>query len=486
MEQEGTRPNPDFLPFGAIIENWQAWAGMAAFLSWVNVMLCFEGALRDEVIYEGGLVHDPVFYGVTATAALAFIVLRSRKNHPRKVAEKKLFIAAAALGIIGSGLATALVHIAQIVPPAASSACGVCIGVGVVAITIAWGKLLVAHDLRESLVLVSIAMCMQWVPFVIMMLVPFAARMALVLALPSASVALLLRHAATGETPAFEASREPRKTDSAILNRMAIMVFIFSATIQFIWTFFIKMFTNNLEPSLFPVVFAVLTVLTFAIMGLALFAMQRQKSYRIELYYRMAFLLCVCSAGAFSLATQASVLAYMSIYAGFSLVVPTLWMMALGFSFMTKSSITNALSLLSTAEYAGFLIGFALVDALKPLGYASYGNELSAYICTAVIFAFSVAYVWIFPERDFISLSPTMFGLSTESLEARCAELGERFGLTKREKELLELFACGRNSAYIEKELFISKNTVASHRKSIYRKMGVKTQQELLTLVEGN
>ena len=79
-----------------------------------------------------------------------------------------------------------------------------------------------------------------------------------------------------------------------------------------------------------------------------------------------------------------------------------------------------------------------------------------------------------------------MFGLSTESLEARCAELGERFGLTKREKELLELFACGRNSAYIEKELFISKNTVASHRKSIYRKMGVKTQQELLTLVEGN
>ena len=78
------------------------------------------------------------------------------------------------------------------------------------------------------------------------------------------------------------------------------------------------MFTNNLEPSLFPVVFAVLTVLTFAIMGLALFAMQRQKSYRIELYYRMAFLLCVCSAGAFSLATQASVLAYMSIYAGSS------------------------------------------------------------------------------------------------------------------------------------------------------------------------
>ena len=84
MEQEGARPNPDFLPFGAIIENWQAWAGMAAFLSWVNVMLCFEGALRDEVIYEGGLVHDPVFYGVTATAALAFIVLRSRKNHPKK------------------------------------------------------------------------------------------------------------------------------------------------------------------------------------------------------------------------------------------------------------------------------------------------------------------------------------------------------------------------------------------------------------------
>lgn len=100
MEQEGARPNPDFLPFGAIIENWQAWAGMAAFLSWVNVMLCFEGALRDEVIYEGGLVHDPVFYGITATAALAFIVLRSRKNHPKKVAERNCSLLPLRLGLL--------------------------------------------------------------------------------------------------------------------------------------------------------------------------------------------------------------------------------------------------------------------------------------------------------------------------------------------------------------------------------------------------
>ena len=37
---------------------------------------------------------------------------------------------------------------------------------------------------------------------------------------------------------------------------------------------------------------------------------------------------------------------------------------------------------------------------------------------------------------------------------------------------------------YIEKELFISRNTVNTHRKNLYRKLGIHTQQELLSLIE--
>ena len=35
--------------------------GLAAFVSWTNLLICFEGLLRDTVIYGGGVVRDPFF-----------------------------------------------------------------------------------------------------------------------------------------------------------------------------------------------------------------------------------------------------------------------------------------------------------------------------------------------------------------------------------------------------------------------------------------
>ncbi|MFR5091378.1 MAG: response regulator transcription factor [Adlercreutzia equolifaciens] len=45
------------------------------------------------------------------------------------------------------------------------------------------------------------------------------------------------------------------------------------------------------------------------------------------------------------------------------------------------------------------------------------------------------------------------------------------------------MFAKGRNLAYIQEELFISKSTVSTHRQHIYKKLGIHSQQELLDLV---
>ena len=47
------------------------------------------------------------------------------------------------------------------------------------------------------------------------------------------------------------------------------------------------------------------------------------------------------------------------------------------------------------------------------------------------------------------------------------------------------LLARGRNAGYIQDTLFISYNTVTTHRKHIYQKMGIHSQQELLDLIEG-
>ena len=65
-----------------------------------------------------------------------------------------------------------------------------------------------------------------------------------------------------------------------------------------------------------------------------------------------------------------------------------------------------------------------------------------------------------------------------------CDELAQEHGLTKRETELLKLLAQGRDAAYVEKTLFLSRNTVKSYTRSLYAKLGVHSKQEVIDLVK--
>jgi DNA-binding NarL/FixJ family response regulator len=52
--------------------------------------------------------------------------------------------------------------------------------------------------------------------------------------------------------------------------------------------------------------------------------------------------------------------------------------------------------------------------------------------------------------------------------------------LTPREAEVMELLQDGRSNAEIANELSVSVETVRSHARRVYRKLGVKTRRELL------
>ena len=52
--------------------------------------------------------------------------------------------------------------------------------------------------------------------------------------------------------------------------------------------------------------------------------------------------------------------------------------------------------------------------------------------------------------------------------------------LTPREAEVMELLQSGRSNAEIAQELGVGIETVRSHARRIYRKLGVKTRRELL------
>lgn len=72
---------------------------------------------------------------------------------------------------------------------------------------------------------------------------------------------------------------------------------------------------------------------------------------------------------------------------------------------------------------------------------------------------------------------------STFSVRAADA-VAERYGLTRREREVLSYLVAGRSVKYIAETLVISENTAWTHAKRIYAKTETHGKQELMDLVE--
>lgn len=71
-----------------------------------------------------------------------------------------------------------------------------------------------------------------------------------------------------------------------------------------------------------------------------------------------------------------------------------------------------------------------------------------------------------------------------DALDIACNRLAEEFRLSAREAEVCIYLAHGRSQSYIRDALFLSKNTVATHTRRLYAKLGVHSKQELIDLVE--
>ena len=50
--------------------------------------------------------------------------------------------------------------------------------------------------------------------------------------------------------------------------------------------------------------------------------------------------------------------------------------------------------------------------------------------------------------------------------------------MTEREREVLALISCGLRNVDVSEQLGLSGNTVATHIKSIYRKLGISSRAE--------
>ncbi|MGV8083063.1 MAG: helix-turn-helix transcriptional regulator [Coriobacteriia bacterium] len=145
---------------------------------------------------------------------------------------------------------------------------------------------------------------------------------------------------------------------------------------------------------------------------------------------------------------------------------------------------------LSTALF-GILIVTRLSDDLSQGETGSI--VLGLVVSVLSLFLLVVYYMWpILGDRlsNTIHLSLLVLLLAAAAVKATVFRpiqisnsgevLSERYGLSKRESEILALLIVGRGIPYISDTLHLSQNTVKTHVKRIYQKLGVHSKESLL------
>ena len=141
----------------------------------------------------------------------------------------------------------------------------------------------------------------------------------------------------------------------------------------------------------------------------------------------------------------------------------------------------------------GVALGCLMVGVVKALDFLSgtYSIYLQAIACIVLS---AIATNLLFLDREdlaaaYANVARSAFGGSRgdsrgDSLAKRCRAAAEEFGLTPREREVLQVLARGYTLSRVCENLGISQGTAISHRRSIYAKMGVHSQDELIDAVE--
>ena len=510
-----------FLPLAAMREHAAAMLGLACMFAWVELLFCFEGVLRDQVESAGGLVHDPLFRTATLVTAMLFVgitvagALKGKRAKSATLQNRRAWpMLSGIAGAVCSACAALLAGLWPTAPVAFSCLAGVGIGWFIAWGTLSWGNLLARLDLREALLIVSGAACLQWLPFLFAPMLPGIAQ-AICVALMAAGSCLCLARATSREcsgiketgllrcsniitsSGAAETACHARTNASQKgtpftrkLAALSFTMFTFSLVIEFIWCFFIKMLPGRLSIGLFPAIFVCVTLITAGVIVGCIATMERQRGYRLELFYRLMMLSCLCGVAATGVAapgdsTVQQFTMYTLVYLGYSLAGPTMWLLALGYAHMRHAAPTAVLGCVFASKYLGLFCGFGAVDLLGVMGAGEVTEPglvpNAVLVCVAVL---ACAYLVVFPERELLSLSPLLFGLSSESIETRCAQIAAEHGLTPRETEVFTLLARGRDVGFICAELCVSRNTANAHRRAVYSKLAVHSQQELLDVVE--
>lgn len=137
---------------------------------------------------------------------------------------------------------------------------------------------------------------------------------------------------------------------------------------------------------------------------------------------------------------------------------------------------------------SGFVHVFLLAGLLMGLDEVSGGGtELASYIVLAVMLVYVFLLVFLVSRRrsdeKMTAGGGIVFVGTHEEFDRKCQDLASLYGLTQREQEIMHLLMLGNSAEAVADKLGISLNTVRTHSKNLYRKLGIHAKAELVELL---
>ena len=121
----------------------------------------------------------------------------------------------------------------------------------------------------------------------------------------------------------------------------------------------------------------------------------------------------------------------------------------------------------------------SIVDSRTTHDFIGYDKE----IYVAFWFVFNIVnfvFVWRSCVADERNDDQRM-----KSTEEKLATIMDRYGLSKREREIAELLYQGKNNKEIAAILYLSPNTVKVHASNLYRKLGAVNRVQAVQILRG-
>lgn len=454
-------------------------------------LMTFSVSLMNQVVFP---LFDPVFtfardISVSANAAFMILVGLAAAFRPRALKLDSIAEPLVAFFLIAGSI---LLLPALLWGNAALLVVASCLfALGRVGVMVVVGLAATGFDARKASACIGIAFTARlalesviWAAPVVMGVVLFLVCPLVAFALTMGLAKPLLAEIAEAEAPADVAITQPT-TFLPLSSQLFVCLFLFSMAFGFSLRFGEVAGTPLANMiGFFPV--ALVTV----------FVLVRRKSFNADLVVQVSVLLV---AAGFFLAAMSPKLTYLTSSAllatGNVLFEMVAWLVLIMLAGRNRKNALAVFAWGRGVSSIGSLIGAALGMASNQL--IGVDRELFAFLpCLLMLVVVGYALIGMrsfsFVETiEGVTESPEPVDLepapaSEITLEERCRQVAEEFGLSPRELEVFEMLAEGRDRAYIEEKLVISRNTVKAHVKHIYAKLDVHSHQDLIAIAHGD